>query len=83
MNDDWNNLASDERLQKTVDALTKNKFNVIVVNTKEEAKEKFLSLIPRGSEVMLNTSETLRSIGVDNIIDESGEYVSSRKKYLV
>jgi CRISPR/Cas system-associated endonuclease/helicase Cas3 len=78
----WNQLASNELLDKTVSALEKNGFNVTVVENREEAKEKALSLISEGSEVMTMTSATLQQTGIDSAINESGNFDAIHPKVL-
>ena len=79
---DWTKLADDNTIEKTAEALNKNGFETIIVETKEEAKNKALELIPKGSEVMEMTSMTLQDTGILKAIEESGEYNSLRKKQL-
>jgi len=76
----WNELASDEVIEKTVESLTLNGITAIVVGTKEDAKKKVLSLIPEKSEVMTMTSVTLDDVGVSDIINKSGKYNATRDK---
>ncbi len=80
MNNQWNQLPTNEYLDKTVKALEENGFNPIVVDSEEEAKEKALSLIPKGAEVITMTSETLRSLGLEEYINTSGEYDAVKPK---
>lgn len=80
MNHIWNTLADRQSLEKAVEALQKNGFNPIVVETAEEAKEKALSLIPKGAEIMTMTSETLRALGLEQHINTSGEYDAVKPK---
>lgn len=77
---DFKKLATDESLQKTVDALKGNNINAVSVKTEEEAKEKVLSLIPDGAEVMNMTSVTLSTIGLDTLLNESDKYDSVKNK---
>lgn len=78
---DWNTKASREIIQKTIDALRNNaNIQAELVDTKEEAKEKVLQLIPKGSEVMTMTSITLEQVGIPQAINESEEYDSVRNK---
>lgn len=79
MENTWSTLSSKERVDKTIKALKNNGIDAIFVNTAQEAKEKVLSLIPQGAEVMNMSSETLQAIGVANEIQESGKYNSVRK----
>jgi L-lactate utilization protein LutC len=74
------NLADEESLNKTVEALGKNGFDVTIVETGEEAKAKALSLISEGSEVYQTTSVTLDQIGLSKEINDSGKFDSIRKK---
>lgn len=77
---DKQRLASDEQVLQTEGALKANGFNVFVVNTKEEAKDKLFSLIPEKSEVMQMTSVTLDTLGVGEILSKSGKYIALRDK---
>lgn len=78
----FNQLADNESVEKTKESLLRNGFNVVIVNTSEEARAELLKAIPEGSEVMENTSTTLDQIGVTKEIDESGKYISLHKQIL-
>ena len=80
MQKDFSQIATDEVIQKTIDALKANGMDAEVVTTGQEAKEKALSLIPQGAEVFTLTSETTRTIGLAEAIDNSGTYTSVRQK---
>lgn len=80
--DKWNLLATNAQIEKTIAALKKNNIEAMVVNTREEAKKKVLEIVPKGANVAVNTSITLDTIGVSDVIDNSGEYDSQRKKWL-
>jgi 6-phosphogluconolactonase/glucosamine-6-phosphate isomerase/deaminase len=75
---EWNILADEEVLQKTVAALNKRGIETIIVNNAEEARKKVFELIPEGAEVMNVTSTTLDQIGVSKEI-ENGNYKSLKK----
>ena len=75
-------LADDETIARTRKALEANGFEVFVVDSGEEARAKVLELIPEGSEVMTNTSQTLDKIGVSAAINESGRYDAIRPKLM-
>lgn len=77
---DYTQLAPEEILTKTVEALQTNGFETIIVENREEAKQEILKRIPLGSEVMTMSSETLRTLGITQEIDESGRYISVRKE---
>jgi hypothetical protein len=59
-------------------ALEANNITVVIADNAESAKQKVLQLIPEGSEVFTMTSATLDSIGLPEIINESGRYDSVR-----
>lgn len=80
MQKDFSKIATDEVIQKTIDALIANGMDAEVVNTGEEAKEKVLGLIPEGAEVFTLTSETTRTIGLAEALDTSGKYKSVRQE---
>jgi L-lactate utilization protein LutC len=80
--DKWNTLASDEQIEKVKKALEEKQFDVIVVENASEAKEKVLSLIPKGAEVQDNTSITLEQTGIQDTIRNSGNYKSLHKQGL-
>ena len=80
MQKDFSQLATDDVIQKTIDALSANGMSAEVVNTGAEAKEKALSLIPEGSEVFTLTSVTTKTIGLAETLDNSGKYNSVRNK---
>jgi len=78
----WTRPASTESLQKTVDSLKKENFEVLVVENGQKAREKVLELIPIGAEVMTMASQTLEAIGVTKEINESGKYASIKTELM-
>ena len=76
----WDELASDTTIEKTVASLKANNIDVIVVATGEEAKKKALELIPVGSQVYTISSMTIDTIGLTQELNESGNYDAVRKK---
>jgi acyl-CoA hydrolase len=76
---DWEKLAEEEVLNKTIKNLQANGMNSFVVENKEEALKKVLELIPEGSEVMTMSSETLRVSGITAAINE-GKFDSVKNK---
>ena len=70
---DYNTLASDESVARTVAALKERNVEVIVVSTKEEALDKAKSLIPPGVSVMNGASVTLEQMGFVGYL-KSGEH---------
>lgn len=70
----WNTLATNKSAEKTAAALTANGMKTTVVETGADARKLLEKMIPKGSEVMTATSETLRTIGVTEHINESGHH---------
>lgn len=65
---DFKTLATPESISKTLVSLTANMFQPIQVASKEEALEKIRELIPEGASVMNGASETLREIGLIEVL---------------
>jgi hypothetical protein len=59
----YNQIVSDDLINKTVTELSKHNIEGMVVNTKDEALEKIKELIPKGVSVMNGSSTTLQQIG--------------------
>lgn len=77
---DWNKIADQQTLDNVVESLKATGVNAIVVDTADQAKQKALELLPEKSEVMVMTSETLRQTGIEQDINESGNYVPVKQK---
>lgn len=73
-------IASDEQIEKTKKALEANGFTVVVAEDGAAAKKAALDLLPKGAEVLTNTSKTLEKLELDKAINESGDYDSVRNK---
>lgn len=65
-----NEIPSDEVISETIEALKKRNFNVILVNSKEEALEAIKNFIPAGSEIMNGSSTTLHEIGFNDYLKD-------------
>jgi hypothetical protein len=76
----YNELASEQSLQDTKQALESNGFNVQIVDTAEDAKNAARNLIPKGSEVMTMTSMSLTALGLDEEFNNNEAYKSVRDK---
>jgi L-lactate utilization protein LutB len=63
-------LADEETVEETVANLEANGFDVVVVDTAEEALDTITSHIPAGSSVMNGHSTTLEEIGFDEYLGE-------------
>lgn len=76
----WNALPSDDSIAKTIKHLKENGIEAIVVQNGQEAKEKALSLIPEGAEIMTMTSVTLDTLELTQEINESGKFDAVKPK---
>ena len=74
----FDQLASDEQIAATQQALNAHNIQTMVVDTGEEARDCVLDLIPDGAEVHMAMSTTLDQIGVTKEIEESGRYNAIR-----
>lgn len=76
----WDMLASDEQIEKTIKALKQNGIQASVVDNAEAAKAKAAELVPEGAEVFTLSSVSLQDTGITALIDESGKYTSVRQQ---
>lgn len=76
----WDQLASKESIDKTIQSLKANGIEAEFVETSEDAKKEVFSLIPEGAEIMTMTSVTLDTLGLAKEINESDKYNSVRSK---
>ncbi|MBS3060710.1 MAG: lactate utilization protein [DPANN group archaeon] len=76
----WDELATDEVIDKTKAALESNGMQVLIVENAADALDKTLELIPQGAEVNLMSSMTLEAIGIPKAINESEKYDSVANK---
>src|SRR5512133_1214734 len=74
----FDQLASDEQIAVTQQALNAHNIQTMVVDTGEEARDCVLDLIPDGAEVHMAMSTTLDQIGVTKEIEGSGHYNAIR-----
>lgn len=79
----WNQLADQQSIDKTIQALKLNGMEAKFVQTGEKAKKEVLSLIPEGAEVMNMTSVTLDTLGLPAEINESEKYDAIRPKLMI
>ena len=78
LNPEFGVLVSDGRIAAAAEALGRNGFRALVVDTGEEARLRVRDLLPDGAEVFNNTSRTLESIGVADDIERSGRFQAIR-----
>ena len=63
-------LATQEQIDKVIRALNENGIEVVIAENKNDAKEKVLDMIPKGSEVMDMTSVSLLESGITEEIEK-------------
>lgn len=78
----YTKLASDESIKTAQSALESHGFDVKVVENLEAAKTEVLNMIPKDSEVFTATSTTIDQIGLTPILNDSGDYKSTRKEFM-
>lgn len=79
-NHEFSQLASDEQINKVVEALKANNFEVLIAENAEEAKQQVLNNVPEGAEVLVSTSRTLDALGISEAIDKSERYDAVRPR---
>ncbi len=77
---EFTQLASEEQLAQTVQALESHGIRTMVVHTGEEARSYVLDSIPIGAEVYDSPSRTLELIGLAEDIKHSTRFQSVRKR---
>ncbi len=76
----YETIPSDEIILNTAEALRKHGITVEIAKNAQEAKSMVLDILPKGAAVMDMTSVTLDTLGISKLIQESGDYISCRKK---
>ena len=71
-----NTPADAESIQRTIDALAARNVEAFLVDSREAALAKILELVPEGSEVFVNTSETLDTIGYSEYMHGNDRYMN-------
>ncbi len=79
-NSEFTQLASEEQLAKTVQALEAHGIRAVVFETGEEARVHVLDLIPSGAKVYNSPSRTLDLIGLAEDIEHSTRFQSVRTR---
>ncbi|HLZ61819.1 MAG TPA: LUD domain-containing protein [Ktedonosporobacter sp.] len=78
LNSEFTQLASEEQIAKTVQALEAHGMRAVVFETGEEARSYVLDLIPSGAEVYNSPSRTLELIGLAKEIEHPTRFQSVR-----
>jgi hypothetical protein len=74
--------ASAQRLERAAAALTAHGFTVEVLDDAATARARVKELIPQGASVFTGASETLRLSGIDEDINNSGQYEAVKPRVL-
>lgn len=69
-------------IQRTIEALGTRNVEAFLVQSREAALEKLKELVPEGSEVFVNTSETLATIGYTEYMHGNDRYVNLHDKMI-
>jgi hypothetical protein len=77
---EFGELAGDEQIERTVQALRENGIETLVAENADDARKLFFERIPDGAEVFLGASVTLEALGIKDEIDASGRYNALRPK---
>ncbi|MBI2028226.1 MAG: LUD domain-containing protein [Candidatus Levybacteria bacterium] len=81
-NQKFSKLASNQIIEKTVNALERNGIKTFVAENGSEAKRKVVEMLPDGAEVLTMTSQTAEIVSLAKEINESGKYNSVRQKLI-
>ncbi len=68
--------ADAEAIRRTIEALAARNVEAFLVDSREAALAKILELVPEGSEVFVNTSETLDTIGYTEYMRGNDRYAN-------
>ena len=74
--------ASAQSIQRTIEALAARNVEAFLVESREAALAKILELVPEGSQVFVNTSETLDTIGYTEYMHGNDKYVNLHDQML-
>ena len=76
----FSQIASEEQIARTAEALKANGFRVLIAEDAEEAKKLFFENIPGGAQVHTSASQTLERIGIMDEVEKSGRFDAIRPK---
>lgn len=71
---DYTVPATETQLEELAERLRERNFDVVVVDTPDQARAAALARIPRGAEVHSGKSKTLEDAGILQALMESGDY---------
>ncbi|NSW52015.1 MAG: LUD domain-containing protein [Anaerolineae bacterium] len=77
-NEQYSRLASDTQIMRTAQSLEAHGIHAIIAANGEETRTKLLELLPEGAEVFLGSSDTVKELGLKEIVDNSERFNSVR-----
>ena len=75
---DFSQLASEEQIERTAQALEANGFHTLIAEDGPQARQLFFQLVPEGAQVFQGKSATLEELGITAKIEQSGRYNAVR-----
>jgi len=82
-NPEFSRLASDEQIERAVQALEANGIHALVAENGEEATRIFFELVPEGAEVFLGASVTLEKPGFEMRLINLGDMTPYAQRCLL
>jgi len=76
----FSEVASDEQINRTAQALEANGIKTLVAENAEDAKRMFFELVPDKAEIFLGAPVTLETLGIQAEVDKSGRFDALRPK---
>ncbi len=77
-NEPYSRLANDTQIMRTAQSLEAHGIHAIIAANGEETRTKLLELLPEGAEVFLGSSDTVKELGLKEIVDNSERFNSVR-----
>ena len=77
-NEQYSRLANDTQIMRTAQSLEAHGIHAIIAANGEETRTKLLELLPEGAEVFLGSSDTVKELGLKEIVDNSERFNSVR-----
>jgi L-lactate utilization protein LutC len=74
--------ASRAQMERALAALAQHQIEAEIVTDREAARDRVLELVPENAEVHVALSETMRELGVTEVIDQSGKFDAIRPKLM-
>jgi hypothetical protein len=72
--------TSTDPLERVAEKLRSNNIEAIVVDTRDEARDLVIGMVPEGAEVHSGKSKTIEDLGLFKVFMESGKYDAIRPK---